>query len=60
MTERQLRNKIKSLGRELDLMMLYKQEFLDKLGSEGLEEEINKRLEQYQYYLNKLKELTDE
>jgi len=60
MTERQLRNKIKSLGRELDLMMLYKQEFLDKLGSEGLKEEINKRLEQYQYYLNKLKELTDE
>ena len=60
MTERELRNKVKALGKELELMMLYEQEFLHKLGRKGLEKAINKRLEQYRYYLNKLKELSDE
>jgi len=60
MTERELRNKLTALSKELELMMLYENEFINRLGKKGLEKEINKRLEQYKYYLNKLKELTDE
>ena len=57
MTEREIKNKIRSLELELEFLMFYEEDMIKEIGRNRLEREINKRLKQYKTYLELLKSL---
>ena len=60
MTEKQLRNKLRALERELELLVSYEMSIVSEMGRRRYEKELDSRLEQYKKHLIALKKMTDE
>ncbi len=57
MTEKEIRQRLAILNQQLDIINLYPEDFLKIEGAKGLEERINRILDEKIYLTKRLKEL---